>query len=166
MTIKWECSQLEESARLLKLLASDITAEEKNIKDSQNSVNSSTAAINFRSDKLVFALESMCRRGDFLGAIIADENGFPLADFNSPVSVDQMAAYTGVLGDSMIKGRHFLSEEAVNNISMDINYTDKIVLRRFSGQGQHFHLLVICPQDVDERSEMELTVEELQTMIE
>ena len=40
---------------------------------------------------------------------------------------------------------------------MDINYTDKAVLRGLPLAGEPYYIMVLCPQHVDERIEVEVT---------
>ena len=115
----------------------------------------------FRGDRIEKALEIMCRRGEFIGAVIADINGLPLAVYNSPVGTDALAAFTSVLGNALEKAGHLLNQHGADNISMDINYTDKVVLRHFIVAGQDYYLMIVCPQSVDERSEIELSIEQI-----
>lgn len=119
----------------------------------------------FRGGRLEVALEVMCRRGRFIGAVIADVDGLPFAVFNSPVGANAIAAFTSVLGDALRKAAHLLDEHNADNISMDVNYTDKVVLRRFVVEGQQYYLMVICPQNVDERTEIELSLEQFITLM-
>lgn len=119
----------------------------------------------FRGDQLENAIELMCRRGNFSGAVVADENGLPLAVFNSPVGTDAIAAFTSVLGAALEKASRLLEQHGADNISMDINYADKVVLRRFTVSELTYFLMVICPQNVDERSEIELSIEQIVSIL-
>lgn len=119
----------------------------------------------YRGDKLEFILSSMCRRGGLIGAVVADSKGLPLADFNSPVGGDTLAAFTSVLGEALARAGSLLGETGAELISIDINYTDKVVLRRFGLNGEPYFLLVICPQDLDERTELELSIEQLTAVL-
>ncbi len=96
---------------------------------------------------------------------MADASGLPLAAVNSPVAAERVAAFTSVLGESMSKAEQLLGEQAANNLSLDINYTDKLVLRQFPVDGVPFFLAVICPQDVDERGEIELTLDQVAALL-
>jgi hypothetical protein len=84
-----------------------------------------------------------------------------MADFNSPVGADTLAAFTSVLGNALVRAGTLLGEVGAELISMDINYTEKIVLRRFPIEGQQYFFLVICPQELDERTEVELSIEQI-----
>lgn len=119
----------------------------------------------FRGEQLEHALATMCRRGDLAGAVVADRRGFALAVHNSPVDDDAIAAFTTVLGDALEKAATLLGEHGAENISMDINYTDKVVLRRFSVDGLPYFIMVICPQHVDERSEVEISIDQITTIL-
>lgn len=114
-----------------------------------------------RGDRIENALEVLCRRGGFKGAVIADTGGLPLAVYNSPVGANALAAFTSVLGSALEKAGHLLEQHGADNISMDINYADKVVLRRFSVEGFQYYLMIICPQNIDERSEIELSLEQM-----
>lgn len=115
----------------------------------------------FRGDRLEQALYAMCERGGFQGAVIADLDGLPLAVYNSPVAPEAMAAFTTVLGDALAKAGKLLEQHQANNISMDINYTDKVVLSRFMSGETPSYLMIIAPQEVDERAEVELSIEQI-----
>ncbi len=115
----------------------------------------------YRGDRLENTLYAMCKRGGFQGAVIADSDGLPLAVYNSPVADDAIAAFTTVLGDALEKAGHLLEQSDANNISLDINYTDKAVLRRFAINDLPYFMMMICPQDVDERAEVELSIDQI-----
>ncbi|SHI82123.1 hypothetical protein SAMN02745216_00597 [Desulfatibacillum alkenivorans DSM 16219] len=114
-----------------------------------------------RGARLENVLYAMCKRGGFKGAVIADDDGLPLAVFNSPVQEEAISAFTIVLGDALSKAAKLLDQHDANNISMDINYTDKVVLRRFFINEIPSYLMVICSQEVDERGEIELSIDQV-----
>lgn len=120
----------------------------------------------FRGDKLENVLYGMCRRGGFQGAVVADEQGLALAIYNSPVEGDVLAAFTTVLGEAIEKAGRFLEQYDANNISLDINFVDKAVVRKFSVGNNSFYILVICEQEIDERSEIELSIEQVIAILE
>ena len=115
----------------------------------------------YRGDKLANALYAMCTRGGFSGALIVDDNGLPLAVHKSPVPEEAIGAFAMVLGAALAKAGRLLGQYNADNISIDINYTDKIVLRRFLIGETPGYLLVICPQEVDERGEVELSIDQI-----
>lgn len=115
----------------------------------------------YRGERLEYILSSMCRRGGLSGAVVADGKGLPLADFNSPVAGEILAAFTSVLGSALERAGQLLGESGAELISMDINYTDKVVLRRFTVAAEPYFLMVICSQELDERTELELSIEQL-----
>ncbi|MDI6795381.1 MAG: hypothetical protein QMD09_00460 [Desulfatibacillaceae bacterium] len=115
----------------------------------------------YRGDKLANALYAMCQRGGFSGALIVDDNGLPLAAHQSPVSEEAIGAFAIVLGTALAKAGKLLGQHNAENISIDINYTEKIVLRRFMMGQAPGYLLVICAQEVDERGEVELSIEQI-----
>jgi hypothetical protein len=111
------------------------------------------------------ALVSMCKRGEFSGSVLADNNGLPLAVYNSPVKAEVLAAFTSVLGKSLSETSRLLDQPNANNISMDINYMDKIMLRKFLVEEKPYFLMVISPQHVDERSELELSINHISSIL-
>lgn len=115
----------------------------------------------YRGDKLENTLYAMCQRGGFQGAVVADTGGLPLAVYNSPVADEAIAAFTTVLGDALDKAGKFLEQYDADNISVDINYTEKAVLRRFHINDLPYFIMTICPQEVDERSEVELSIDQI-----
>ena len=118
-----------------------------------------------RLDPLENALLRMCKRGGFHGAVLADFGGLPLAVHNSPVEGDLLAAFTTVMGESLVKAATLLNHTNANNISMDINYVDKIVLREFPVGESKYFLMIICPQTVDERAEVEVSIAHISEII-
>ena len=126
---------------------------------------SAGASPGFRDDVLEKTLEAMCRRGGMSGAVLADRMGFALAVHNSPVASEALAAFTSVLGYALDQAGTLLGETNAESIAIDINYTDKAVLRRFNVADNPLFMMVLCPQSVDERSEVEVTVEELSQIL-
>lgn len=119
----------------------------------------------YRGDQLENILVEMCRRAGFNGAVLADTDGLPLAIHNNPVGNEEISAFTTVLGMAMERAGSLLGEYDVNNISLDVNYTDKAVLRKFVVSDTPFFLMIICPQEVDERSEVELTINQITSIL-
>ena len=91
-------------------------------------------------------LKDLCEKSDYQGAVIADEMGFPIADYRCPIDPEMLAAFTSVLGDCLNKAEGILEFEDANNISLEINDADKIALRRFTALNNTYYLLVICSQ--------------------
>ncbi len=119
----------------------------------------------YRGDRLENTLYTMCQRGGFQGAVLADDNGLPLAVYNSPVEDEAIAAFTTVLGDALEIAGKLLKQHDANNISMDINYTEKAVLRRFMISESPYFIMTICPQEVDERAEVELSIDQVTSIL-
>jgi hypothetical protein len=115
----------------------------------------------YRGDRLENSLYAMCKGGGFQGAVLIDASGLPLAVYNSPVDEPIAAAFCMILGEALGKAGKLLKQEDVNNISIDINYTDKAVIRRFFINNIPYFLMTTCPQDVDERAELELSIERI-----
>ena len=116
------------------------------------------AELGLHSDVYEDILSSLCSKGNSYGAVVADKMGLPLASYQSPLSVDALAAYTTVLGDSIDKAYVILDQPNANNISLDINDTDKFVMRKFKVLDNTYYLLVVCPQVSDVLGEMEIAV--------
>jgi hypothetical protein len=119
----------------------------------------------FRGDRLENVLYAMCRRGGFSGAVVSDSTGLPLAVFNSPVDNERIAAFTSILGDTMAKAGDFLEAYGAEYISMDINYEDKVVVRRFFYTEMEMYLMVLCAQSMDERAEVEMSIEQIVSIL-
>lgn len=119
----------------------------------------------YRGDRLENTLFAMCKRGGFLGSVLVDSGGLPLAVYNSPVEEQTIAAFTMVLGDALEKAGKVLEQSDANTISMDINYIDKAVIRRFLINDLPYFLMTICPQEVDERAEVELSIDKITSIL-
>lgn len=115
----------------------------------------------FRGDQLENILYAMCKRGGFSSAVVADDQGLTLGVYNSPVEPDVLAAFTIILGEAIGKAGRFLDQHEANNISLDINYADKTVVRRFFLADQPYFIMIICPQNTDERAEIELSLDQI-----
>lgn len=111
------------------------------------------------------SLSGMCKRGGFHGAVIADLDGLPIAVFNSPVNEEILAAYTTILGESLEKAASFLNQPDANNISIDINILDKMVLRKFTPDKISYYLMIISPQNIDGRAEVELVINQISQIL-
>lgn len=115
----------------------------------------------FREERLENSLIAMCSRGGFEGAVLADDSGLPVAVHNSPVGNEQIAAFTAILGDALSKAGRYLQQHGADYISMDINYEDKVVVRSFDALGQKMYLMVLCKQEMDERAEVEMSLQQM-----
>lgn len=155
----WDSSEIQEAAELFNDLSklsfiAESAAPIGGITDTGQQVSQMV----YRGDLLEDALVSMCNRGEFSGSVLADNNGLPLAIYNSPVDEDVLAAFTSVLGKALTETGRLLNQPNANNISMDINYIDKVVLRKFHVEAKPYFLMIISPQQVDERAELELSI--------
>jgi chromosome partitioning protein len=115
----------------------------------------------FKSNILKDILAAMCERGDLYGTVIADEMGFPLDEYNSPVSTEALAAFTSVLNDTLEKADSILDMQNANNLSMDINENDKLILRKFEVLNSTYYLLAVCPQEAQPLGEMQIAVSKI-----
>jgi len=119
----------------------------------------------FRGDMLEHSLEAMCKRSGFIGAVVADNKGLPLAVYNSPVGTDAISAFTTVLGGALEKAGTLLGQHGAETISMDINYADKMVLRVFTIDDKPYFIMILCPQHVDVRGEIELSISQITAIL-
>ncbi len=115
----------------------------------------------FQGNILGDILATMCERGDIYGAVIADEMGFSLDDYNSPVSTDALAAFTSVLNDTLEKADSILDVQDANNIQMDINENDKLILQKFEVLNSTYYLLAVCPREAEPIGEMSIAVSKI-----
>lgn len=129
------------------------------------SPGSTTVSGNTRQDRLQASLTAMCERGGFLGAVVADAAGLCLAAVTPPVAEERLAALSATLGEALVQAGNLFTSGMANNLSLDLNYTDKLTVRRFLFGGVPFCLVVLCPQTCDERAEVELSVDELQRIL-
>ncbi len=111
------------------------------------------------------SLSGMCKRGGFHGAVLADFDGLPISAFNSPVSDEILAVYSSILGESIEKAASMLDQPYANNISLDINTMDKIILRKFTPKKTSYFLLIVSPQNIDERAEIEITINQVSQIL-
>jgi hypothetical protein len=163
MRTLWDSSEIKEAAALLNdVLGKRAPSPEPppQIKPGANRTGHLS-----RGDQLDESLMSMCNRGKFHGAVLADDSGLPLAVYNSPVDDEVIAAFTSVLGKSLDRTAQLLKQPTANNISMDINYLDKLVLRKFHIKEETYYLMIISPQLVDERAEVELTITHISSIL-
>jgi hypothetical protein len=162
----WDSSEIQEAAVLFKDLLKDIAMPGSAvITDIYTGAAEQVSPHVYRGDLLEDALVSMCRRGDFTGAILADNNGLPLAIYNIPMEVDALAAFTSILGRSLEETARLFGQPDANNISIDINYIDKVVLRKFQVNDEPFFLMIISPQEVDGRAELELSINHISAIL-
>lgn len=120
----------------------------------------------YRGDRLENMLFAMCKRGDFTGAVLVDSNGLPLAVYKSPIKDENLSsAFAMTLGDVIGKAGRVIGETDVDNISMDINYTDKACVRRFIINDLPYFLMIVCPQDIDERAEVEISIDQISSFL-
>ncbi|MBU0482140.1 MAG: ParA family protein [Proteobacteria bacterium] len=108
-----------------------------------------------RSDQLKRILGDLCEKGLCHGALLADEMGFLLAEYNSPLGGETLATYSSVLGESLIKAGSILEMPDANNLVMDLNESDKLILHWCSILDERYYLITICPQEHEALGEIE-----------
>ncbi|MFH2123729.1 MAG: hypothetical protein ABIJ50_09655 [Pseudomonadota bacterium] len=163
-------SELEEASSLFCALLDPVisaadSADTLSTEAPDASEPSTDLPLPFRGDQLEKILYGMCKRGGFSSAVVADRQGLALGVYNSPVDMEVLAAFTTVLGETINKAGRFLDQHEANNISLDINYADKAVVRQFFLAESPCYIMVICPQYVDERSEIELSLDQIITLL-
>ena len=121
--------------------------------------------LEYRGDQLEQVIKNMCRRSHFSGAVVADDTGLPFAVVNPPVSMEAVSAFTAVLGGALERAGSLLGHHGAEYLSIDINYEEKIILRRFLINEAPYFLLAICPQEVDERSEIEISIDQIVSIL-
>ena len=120
----------------------------------------------FRSEQLARVLADMAARAGFAAVVLSDRAGLPLASYGPEDATRILAALGSVLGETLEQVGRYLQTERGETVAVDVGYTDKLVLRRFEFEAGTFYVVVLCSQDVDERSELELSVEAIRRILE
>lgn len=145
-----DSSELKEAAALLGAI----------IQDTREASRSAT-----RGDRLRQTLERLCARAHLRGAAVADAHGLPLASHDFPYSVDAIGALASVMGEAMAKVQSVTRDGEAVSVAIDIGFADKLVARRFGSEDETYFILAVCPQDLDERGELELSIEEIRSVV-
>lgn len=116
---------------------------------------SASVALQHR-DEIQDVLKKMCGSAGFYGAVVADEMGFPLANFSSPIGIDALATCSSLLGESLVKAGNIIEVTEINNMVMDISTDDKLILHRFAILEDWYFLVAVCPQHIDAIGEIGL----------
>jgi chromosome partitioning protein len=106
-------------------------------------------------DRVAEILRELCTNGGCRGAVVADEMGLSLAEYQSPFGVDALATYGSILGEALVGADTILKMAEANNIVMDINDDEKLVMRRFPHMDSNYFLVAVCPQEVEVLGELE-----------
>jgi predicted regulator of Ras-like GTPase activity (Roadblock/LC7/MglB family) len=118
-----------------------------------------------RGERLQRALAQMCQRGGLRGAAIVDEQGLPLATHACPFRIEVIGAFASVLGEAQARAGAMLGRDDLDRISLDLGVDEKAVVRRFEGAQATYHLVVVCPQALDERAELEVSLPQLRSIV-
>lgn len=119
-------------------------------------VDADFGEIEYVGDQLETLLTNLCHQSGFQSAIVADNQGLPIGGYNTPTSIDSLAAFSSVMGSVIDRVPYFFDQSDANNVSIDINFMDKAVVRKFQIDDSPFFLLILCPQEIDERAYIEL----------
>jgi hypothetical protein len=107
-----------------------------------------------RGDRLENILALLCERERFTGALVTDSSGLPLAASSNVAASENLAAFSTVLGDALVKASSYLGQDDASDVSLDINARQRIVLRRFDLEGRSCYLLVVCDASCEPRRAM------------
>ncbi|MCK4766308.1 MAG: hypothetical protein KAW12_29200 [Candidatus Aminicenantes bacterium] len=116
-------------------------------------------------DPLGKALKEMCTRGGFPGAVLADREGHPLALYNSPLAVGIMVEFITSLGQTLDETAALLHKPEAGSISIAVDESDKLVLRKFSMKDIPYYLVILCSRGVDERAGAALAVAQISAIL-
>lgn len=111
-----------------------------------------------RQEKLDAALQTACERGGFSGAALADASGMLFSSISAPLDAGALSAMAAVLADALERVAKLGLPHAPETISLDVGFSEKLVMRTFVAGSTHLCLLVFCSSEVDAGSELELTV--------
>jgi predicted regulator of Ras-like GTPase activity (Roadblock/LC7/MglB family) len=161
----WDSSEIQEATMLFNDLIKDFSIPGSAIHTSRFPGRGGRPSHTYRGDLLENALISMCRRGDFKGAVLVDNNGLPLATYNSPLEMDMLAAFTSILGRSLEETVRLFEQPDANNISIDINDMEKVVLRKFLANNKSYFVMIICPKETEERTQLEVSINHIITIL-
>ena len=118
-----------------------------------------------RQERLNDVLNAACRRGGFRTLALCDAAGLPLAMVDSPIDEAHLAGLTAVLGEALERVSRLWEGPQPETLSMDIDYSDKLVFRSFIVDRRGYSMMGVCPQDLDERGEIELAVSSVSGLI-
>jgi hypothetical protein len=147
-----DSSEVKEAASLLGELLQQTAAED-------------AARTGFRGERIQRELRQLCARAGFEAACLCDQHGLPLAIHDMPIAEETIAALATVLGGALARTCDIADWPNAASLSIDIDYQDKLVLRTFIVDEIPYYLLVQCSQETDERSDLELSVEQIAAII-
>jgi hypothetical protein len=114
-----------------------------------------------RGKQLQGILATLCERAGLTGALITDNGGLAVAASSSLSATENLAAFSTVLGDVLHKAGSYLGQDDASDVSLDINATQKVVLRCFTLEERPFYLLVLCAAASDPREAMREAIPEI-----
>jgi len=118
-----------------------------------------------RGERLRRILVQLCARAGFSAAAVASGDGLPLAAHGLPFPSEAAAAAISIMAEALKRVADVAAQRAASSVAIDLTYTDKLVLRRFAEGDATYYLLVLCPQDVDEHAEVEVSIDEIASLV-
>ena len=188
-------SELQEAARLLKKIRPDLesnqlsaevqsfqrkiskdrltitTPQKPSVKSTLSSENNGETEttdyqnLKYTDEKLEHLLKNMCLRGNFSHALLADEDGLTLAEYGQSYQYDKVTALGSILAATLEQGKTLFDSDENVNILLELNLLDMAVLRSFNVKESNFYLLVIAPQEIDVKNEVELSMQKVATLL-
>jgi chromosome partitioning protein len=118
------------------------------------------------NQQLQDVLREFCDRHALQRAVVADEMGFALADYNiSAAEADALAAYTPVIGDFLARAASFLELQEADTLSLHVNQAEKYVFRRFNLHANSYYLSVVSPRQLQVHDAMTACVGQIVQML-
>ena len=144
-------SELNEAAALLGAIAEDVRRR--------------ASPLQGRGERLQRVLAQLCARARFKGAAVADAQGLPLATHNLPLAADAIGAIASVLGGALTTVGRATGHPEAASITVELGLDQKLVVRRIAEGDPAYFLVVLCPLGTDERSEIELSLRQLGSLV-
>ncbi len=118
-----------------------------------------------REDKLRRHLRTLCQRSKSKIAVLSDNQGLPLVTEGDVMNEDLVSAAVTILGETLERVGRMLERPDTHFISLDLSFDERLFVQKFDVLDQSYHLLVIGPSDGDIRSELELSIMQITSIL-
>lgn len=118
-----------------------------------------------REDTLRRHLRKLCQRSRVKIAVLSDDQGLPLVIEGEAMAGEVVSAVVTILGETLDRVGRILEKPEARFSSLDLSFDEKLAIRKFEVLDRSYSLFTIGPSDGDVRSEFEITIMQLTSVL-
>ena len=118
-----------------------------------------------REDKLRHKIRELAQRSRSRIVVLSDDQGLPLVAQGDAIDSERVSAAVTLLGDTLSRVGRIVGRPDAHYVALELSFDERLVVLQFEVQERTYYLFSIGPSDVDIRSELELSIMQVDSIL-